>query len=315
MWLLLNYFKLSNGESKWYDIWIIFKLCNYIFSEWKKRKTFSNFRSFFSRFTITHVSRLYKYRKNSESAVFAASIYPRPCTKLQLEKPQDVSSHNCTTRVLHTVISTQSPSIDSNDYSPSPPLFFSSLSFFISLSSSRYLSLFFLNVRPSFLFMFWQLMVSVAVSAAGWSAASATTRGKNERRRSSRAGQAPYAAAEAEAIASIRRICWPSPGAGAHRRLARRPRRRTTRVFRVSTRRPPRPRSAPPRITNTRPRSRHCRTTVASPRTGSRARRSRPWCPATATWRYPGGQGRPVGAAAPPPRPPTDWSRFTTIWG
>lgn len=124
MWLLLNYFKLSNGESKWYDIWIIFKLCNYIFPEWKKRKTFSNFRSFFSRFTITHVSRLYKYRKNSESAVFAASIYPRPCTKLQLEKPQDVSSHNCTTRVLHTVISTQSPSIDSNDYSSSPPFFF-----------------------------------------------------------------------------------------------------------------------------------------------------------------------------------------------
>lgn len=194
-----------------------------------------------------------------------------------------------------------------------PSFFFFSSSFFISSSLSR-LSLFFLNVRPSFLFMFWQLMVSVAVSAAGWSAASATTRGKNERRQSSRAGQAPYAAEEAEAIASIRRICWPSPGAGAHRQLARRPRRRTTRVFRVSTRRPPRPRSAPPR-TNIRPRSRPCRTTVASPPTESRARRSRPWCPATATWRYLGDQERPVGVAGPPPRPRTDWSRFTTIWG
>lgn len=140
-------------------------------------------------------------------------------------------------------------------FSPPPrPLFF-----FISSSLSR-LSLFFLNVRPSFLFMFWQLMVSVAVSAAGWSAASATTRGKNERRQSSRAGQAPYAAEEAEAIASIRPICWPSPGAGAHRQLARRPRRRTTRVFLV--RRPPRPRSARPR-TNIRPHSRRCLTTVA----------------------------------------------------
>lgn len=122
---------------------------------------------------------LFTIHDNSRFAVISyiniARIQNRPCSQhrsIHVLVPNCNSKnrktyHNCTTRVLHTVISTQSPSIDSNDYSPSPPFFFSSLSFFISLSSSRYLSLFFLNVRPSFLFMFWQLMVSVAVSAAG----------------------------------------------------------------------------------------------------------------------------------------------------
>lgn len=78
---------------------------------------------------------LFTIHDNSRFAVIyinIARIQNRPCSQhrsIHVLVPNCNSKnrktyHNCTTRVLHTVISTQSPSIDSNDYSSSPPFFF-----------------------------------------------------------------------------------------------------------------------------------------------------------------------------------------------
>lgn len=122
---------------------------------------------------------LFTIHDNSRFAVISyiniARIQNRPCSQ---HRSIHVLVPNCNSKNRKTYrLTTVQPVYCTQCYTISldrlerllflPPLFFSSLSFFISLSSSRYLSLFFLNVRPSFLFMFWQLMVSVAVSAAG----------------------------------------------------------------------------------------------------------------------------------------------------
>ena len=240
------------------------------------------------------------------TSIFQASVNSKSC------EPENSGIHERVSLVPYVRISTEHRFSHPGDWDPSRvPR--SVLLFFVFFSHRASVAFRFFNVRPSFLFMYWQLTVSVAVSAAEWSEGSATTRGRNERHRNSRAVPAPCAAAGVAATASIRPIFWPSPEVEAPRPPARHPRHPTTRVFQASTLRPQLPRTAHPR-TNILQHSRPCPTTEASRRTVSQAPRPRPWCLVTGTSRSPEDPGRPAGAAVHPRRPRMDWSPSTTIW-